>query len=95
MTACRRPMILLVAILLSTMVKANPDVISREYKMMLDASQFTYQNEAVSVGQLLALAETKLESDIGATSTEPFKVVFQPLHQGSEFSEPERDKGTR
>ncbi|WP_339805514.1 hypothetical protein [uncultured Marinobacter sp.] len=64
MTVCRRPMVLLVAILLSTLVQANPDVISREYKLMLDASQFTYQNEAVSVGQLLALAETEIESAI-------------------------------
>ncbi|SIN80981.1 hypothetical protein [Salinivibrio sp. ES.052] len=64
MTVCRCLMVLMGTILMSTMVKANPDVISREYKVMLDVGQFTYQSEAVSLEKLLAMVETKIESVI-------------------------------
>ncbi|WBA07794.1 hypothetical protein [Salinivibrio kushneri] len=64
MNACRRFMVLISAILMSCMVKATPDVTSREYKVMLDANQFTYQNEAFSIERLLAMAETQIESAI-------------------------------
>lgn len=64
MTACRCFMVLISAILMNTMVKANPNITSREYKVMLDANQFIYRSEALSVERLLAMAETQIESAI-------------------------------
>ncbi|PFG08816.1 hypothetical protein ATI45_1144 [Marinobacter sp. LV10MA510-1] len=64
MTVCSRTTGFFATTLFSTLALANPDVTSREYKLMLDASQFTYQNEAVAVGQLLAAAEAAIESAI-------------------------------
>jgi hypothetical protein len=46
-------------------VSANPDVTSREYKLMLKAEQFSYQSEASDVASLMQAAETVIEQAIG------------------------------
>ena len=43
---------------------ANPDVTSREYKLMLDANQFNYDTEANNVKDFLDDAETEIENSI-------------------------------
>ncbi|TVZ40593.1 hypothetical protein P886_5027 [Alteromonadaceae bacterium 2753L.S.0a.02] len=45
-------------------VFANPDVTSREYKLMLDASEFAYNSESSDVADLLDDVETVVESAI-------------------------------
>ena len=45
-------------------VLANPDVISREYKLMLDNQRFDYASELSQVSSLLADAETAVEAAI-------------------------------
>ncbi|MET1255528.1 hypothetical protein [Aliikangiella maris] len=50
-------------------VKANPDVTSREYKLMLKANSFSYTNEALNVLELLDNIETTVESAISRNVT--------------------------
>ncbi|WP_444997137.1 hypothetical protein [Aliikangiella sp. IMCC44359] len=50
-------------------IQANPDVISREYKLMLKASQFSYNNEASAVSSFLGTAETEIENAISRNVT--------------------------
>ncbi|OZG74209.1 hypothetical protein BTA51_04105 [Hahella sp. CCB-MM4] len=45
-------------------VQANPDVASREYKLMLQSQQFTYGAEASNVSSFLQQAEAAIESAI-------------------------------
>lgn len=48
----------------TNMVNANPDVTSREYKLMLDASQFSYNSEYSDVQDLIDDIETSVEAAI-------------------------------
>lgn len=48
-----------------TVAVANPDVTSREYKLMLDTSRFSYQTEIGSVGAVFQDAESAIEQAIG------------------------------
>lgn len=48
---------------------ANPDVTSREYKLMLDASAFQYNSEASDVDDYLDDAETAIEAAISRNVT--------------------------
>ncbi len=43
---------------------ANPDVTSREYKLMLDPSHFIYNDESTNVSSLLSAVETSIENTI-------------------------------
>lgn len=51
-------------VLLANTAYANPDVTSREYKLMLDASVFQYSTEASDVNAFLDDAETAIEAAI-------------------------------
>lgn len=62
MPPSRLPVLLLCG--LSSPLWANPDVTSREYKLMLDASQFSYSSESSNVGSLISAAETAIEAAI-------------------------------
>jgi len=48
---------------------ANPDVISREYKLMLKTNQFTYQSEATDVANLISDSVTAIEAAINRNVT--------------------------
>ena len=50
--------------LASATASANPDVTSREYKLMLDASLFSYDTEAATVSALVQDMETAIEQAI-------------------------------
>ncbi len=54
----------LLACLVSAPAIANPDVTSREYKLMLDPARFTHATEAATVAALLQDAETAIEQAI-------------------------------
>jgi hypothetical protein len=57
--------ILTLGVLLSTNTAfANPDVISREYKLMLQTSNFNYGNEFSQVDSLMLAAESAIEQAI-------------------------------
>ena len=53
----------------TSMVNANPDVTSREYKLMLDASQFSYNSEYSDVQDLIDDVETAVESALSRSVT--------------------------
>lgn len=53
----------------SGLSQANPDVTSREYKLMLDASLFTYNTEASDVDNFLDDAEFAIETAIARDVT--------------------------
>ena len=59
----------LVLLGLSSGVYANPDVTSREYKLMLDASLFSYNTEASNVDSFLDDAEIAIEMAIDRNVT--------------------------
>jgi hypothetical protein len=50
-------------------VMANPDVTSREYKLMLDPNEFAYNTEYTDVGTFLGVAETAIENAISRNVT--------------------------
>jgi hypothetical protein len=50
-------------------VQANPDVTSREYKLMLLSSTFVYSTEAANVDSFLDAAESKIEAAISRSVT--------------------------
>ncbi|EKF74751.1 hypothetical protein A11A3_07003 [Alcanivorax hongdengensis A-11-3] len=50
-------------------VQANPDVISREYKLILDASQFHYQSEQTAVQSLMQAVKPAIENAIDRNVT--------------------------
>ncbi|MES1940264.1 hypothetical protein T5B8_08479 [Salinisphaera sp. T5B8] len=54
----------MLGVLTAIPVQANPDVISREYKLMLDASRFQYQNEQRDVLDLMQTARPAIEEAI-------------------------------
>lgn len=56
-------------VLATTSAQANPDVISREYKLILDASRFHYQNEQSDVLSLMQEAEPAIEDAINRNVT--------------------------
>lgn len=68
--------------LLSMNAVANPEVTSREYKLMLDASVFNYSNEASMVDQYFKALKTTIEKaidrdvDSGYTLSKERFVVF-------------------
>lgn len=49
--------------------QANPDVISREYKLMLDRTEFQFNTEAADVDAFLDDAEVAIEAAIGRSVT--------------------------
>ena len=59
--------ILLLTICMSHLVSANPDVTSREYKLMLDVSQFSFATASADVSDLLNDAENTVELAISRT----------------------------
>ena len=63
----------------ATTVYANPDVTSREYKLMLDATLFNYNTESSDVADFLDDAETDIENALNRNVT------------GSEFHAKTRD----
>ncbi len=54
---------------LSLTAQANPEVTSREYKLMLDASQFSYASEASNVASLISAADSAIEAAIARSVT--------------------------
>lgn len=64
-----RLMIVLAAAFAAAPVVANPDVTSREYKLMLDPARFTHATEAADVAALMADAEALIEQAIGRDVT--------------------------
>ena len=59
----------LLVVLSAMPVQANPDVISREYKLILDASRFQYQNEQSDVLNLMQAAKPAIEDAIDRSVT--------------------------
>ena len=59
----------ILALLAAMPVQANPDVISREYKLILDASRFHYQNEQSDVLSLMQAAKPAIEDAIDRNVT--------------------------
>ena len=51
-------------IAITTLAQANPDVTSREYKLMLQPQQFAYNTEASDVADFLQAAEAAIEQAI-------------------------------
>ena len=69
----------LLVVLSAMPVQANPDVISREYKLILDASRFQYRNEQSDVLNLMQAAKPAIEEAIDrnviGTATLPSRVL--------------------
>ncbi|ERJ20659.1 hypothetical protein SSPSH_000383 [Salinisphaera shabanensis E1L3A] len=59
----------MLCVLMAMPVQATPDVISREYKLMLDASRFHYQNEQSDVVSLMQAAKPAIEDAIDRNVT--------------------------
>jgi hypothetical protein len=57
------------ALLATSAAQANPDVTSREYKLMLLTSAFSYNTEAANVDSFLDTAETAIEAAISRAVT--------------------------
>jgi acyl-CoA synthetase (AMP-forming)/AMP-acid ligase II len=54
----------LLSVSAASAVSANPDVTSREYKLMLQTSQFSYNTESSDVNDFIDDAETAIEAAI-------------------------------
>lgn len=73
-------------LVLYTASHANPEVISREYKLMLKANLFQHNTEAINVGSFLDNAKTEIEAAIdknvtGSESLEKIRdVKFYDTH---------------
>lgn len=55
--------------LLPTMLYAAPQVVSREYKLLLDPNEFSYSNEASNVNNYFTQAKKAIENKIGRSVT--------------------------
>lgn len=58
------PLCALMASLSALPVHANPDVTSREYKLLLDPSKFTYSSESSTVSSYYSAAQSQIQSAI-------------------------------
>jgi hypothetical protein len=64
-------------VLYSGLVQANPDVNSREYKLMLDYSAFDYTTEYSNIQSLMADAKTVIEAAINRSVTGTAQLEYQ------------------
>ena len=65
----QRILLFLFSVVLCNAAYANPDVTSREYKLMLKANLFQYNTEALNVDDFLDDAKTKIEAAISRNVT--------------------------
>lgn len=64
MRAVLIPLCALLNSLAALPVHANPDVISREYKLLLDPGKFTYSSESSTVSSYYSAARSQIQTAI-------------------------------